>query len=136
MEIEFEISSGEMRSTITSEPNSRRATRRGGGGEGGGPPYPFFKIKKGALILKKKCPDCVHPLVKFAIQNVVLRVSKRKNSKIFPCGAFFLDFLIKCLSKYPNFTKPPLPWKISSCVPEKSKFSRSREYHFHGENYM
>ena len=45
MEIEFEISSGEMRSTITSEPNSRRATRRGGG-EGGGPPTLFSKSKK------------------------------------------------------------------------------------------
>ena len=80
----------------------RRSTR------GGGLPCPFLKIKKSALILEKKCPDCVHPQVKFAIQNVVLRVSKRKNSKIFSCVAFFLDFLIKCLSKCPNFTKPPL----------------------------
>ena len=65
----------------------------------------------------KKCPDSVHPLLKFVIQNVVLRVSKRKNSEIFLCGAFFLDFLIKCLSKCSNFTKPPLPWEISGCAP-------------------
>ena len=78
------------------------------GRSGGELPCPFLKIKKSALILEKKCPDCVHPQVKFAIQNVVLRVSKRKNYKIFPCGDFFLDFLIKCLSKCPNFAKPPL----------------------------
>ena len=34
----------------------------------------------------------VHPQVKFAIQDVVLRVSKRKKSKVFPRGAFFLIF--------------------------------------------
>ena len=97
----------------------------GGGGRWGGKvfgrgglPWPSLKIKRSALILEKNCPHCIHPLVKFAIQNVVLKVSKRKNSKIFPCGAFFLDFLIKCLSTYPNFTIPPLPWKISGCAPE------------------
>ena len=37
----------------------------------------------------KKGPDCAHPWVKFSIQNVVLRISRRKNSKLFPCGAFF-----------------------------------------------
>ena len=75
-----------------------------------------FKSKKVPWFWKK-CPDCVHPYVKFAIQNAVLKVSKRKNSKIFPCGAFFLDFLRKCLSKCPNFTKPPLPRKIFGCAP-------------------
>ena len=25
---------------------------------------PFFENKKSALILEKKCPDCVHPLAK------------------------------------------------------------------------
>ena len=33
--------------------------------------------------------DCVVLWVKFCIQNIVLGVSKRKNSKIFPCGAFY-----------------------------------------------
>ena len=28
-------------------------------------------------------------LVKFCIQNIVLGVSRRKNPKIFPCGAFY-----------------------------------------------
>ena len=37
---------------------------------------------------------------------------------MFPCGAFFLDFLIKCLSTCPNFTKPPLPRKISGFAPD------------------
>ena len=95
----------------------RYQARNQRGGGGGGLPCPFLKIKKSALILEKKCPDCVYPQVKFAIQNVVLRVSKRKNFKNFPCGAFFLGFLIKCLSKCPNFTKLPLPRKISGCAP-------------------
>ena len=90
----------------------RYQARNQRGGGGGGLPCPFLKIKKSALILEKKCPDCVYPQVKFAIQNVVLRVSKRKNFKNFPCGAFFLGFLIKCLSKCPNFTKLPLPRKF------------------------
>ena len=42
----------------------RRATR---GRRGGRPPLFFLKIKKSALILEKKGPDCVHPCVKFAI---------------------------------------------------------------------
>ena len=66
-------------------------------GEGGeASPALFWKLKKVPWFWKK-CLDCVHPLVKFAIQIVALRVSKRKNSKIFPCRAFFLDFFIKCL---------------------------------------
>ena len=32
----------------------------GSGGEGG-LPYPFWKIKKSALIFFKKWPDCVDP---------------------------------------------------------------------------
>ena len=59
--------------------------------EGGGFPCPFLKIKKSAPNFRKKDPDCVHPYVKFTIQNVVLRVSKTKNFKIFPCGAFFSE---------------------------------------------
>ena len=81
---------------------------RWGGGRGSFP-CPFLKIKKSALISGKKGPNYAHPLAKFVIQNVVLRASKRKNSKTFRCGTFFLDFLIKCLSKCPNFTKPLLP---------------------------
>ena len=63
----------------------RRAAN--GGGEGGRFPLPFF-------VNGRKCPDfgkkgfnCVYPWVKSFIQNVVLRVTRRKSSKIFPCGA-------------------------------------------------
>ena len=71
-----------------------------------------MKIEKSALILGRKCLDCVHPWVKCFFQNVMLIISKRKNSKMFLCGAFFLVFSTKCLSKCPNPTKPILPWKI------------------------
>ena len=65
-----------------------------GGGEGGGDAYPilFLKLKKIALILEKK-PGCVNPYVKFTIQNVVLRVFKRKIFNIFPAEPFSLEFL-------------------------------------------
>ena len=55
------------------------AQLEGGGGGEGGLPALFWKSKKLPWVWKKKCPDCVHPLVKFAIQDVVLRVSKRKK---------------------------------------------------------
>ena len=48
---------------------------------------------------RKKCPDFRkksspydHLWVKFSIQNIILRVSRRKNSKMFPWGLFFLCF--------------------------------------------
>ena len=91
----------------------RHATQ---GRVGGGLPCRFSKIEEIALILEKKSHDCVHLWVKFSIENIVLRVSRRKNSKIFPCGAFFV-LLMKCLSKCPNSAKPLLPWKVSGCAP-------------------
>ena len=64
-----------------------RATSRWEGG--GSLPCPFLKIKKKWPDFWKKGPDCVHPYVKFTVQNVVLTVSKRKNFKVLPCEAFF-----------------------------------------------
>ena len=105
-----------------------------------GKAYPslFWKSKKGPWFLKKG-PDCVHLWVNFSIQDVVLRVSRRKNSshlakwlsvrlgtkrvrvpshspKYFPVGSIFLVFLTKCLSKCPSSTKSPLFWKIFGCM--------------------
>ena len=40
----------------------------------------FFENQKGAWFWKKS-PDCVHLWIKLSIQNVVLRVSQRKNSQ-------------------------------------------------------
>ena len=53
------------------------------------PPLPFFENRKKCPDLGKKGPDCALPWVKFSIQNVVLKVSRIKNAKIFPSGAFF-----------------------------------------------
>ena len=61
----------------------RRTTRWGEAS-----PALFWKSKK-VLWFCRKGPDCIHLCVKFSIQNVVLRVSRRKNSKFFSCGAFF-----------------------------------------------
>ena len=52
----------------------------------------------------KKGPDFIRLWVMFPIQNIFLRVSRRKNSKILHCRPFFLVFLTKCLSKCPSST--------------------------------
>ena len=82
----------------------RRATRGGGGGKDF--PRPFLKIKKGFLILEK-VPDFVHLWVNFSIQNVVWRVSTRKNFKMLPCGASFSWVFDENVS-----TKLPCPEKF------------------------
>ena len=46
------------------------------------------KCKKG-LGFGYKNRDYVLLWVKFCIRNIVLGVSRRKNPKIFPCGAFY-----------------------------------------------
>ena len=89
-------------------------------GEAGGKSCPFYfeKSKKMSKSWKKALIVSIFGWVKFSIQNVVLTVSRRKNSKVFPSRApFFRAFLTKWLSKCLNFIKPPLPWKMSGCAP-------------------
>ena len=59
----------------------------------GGLPCPYLKIE-----------NCVHLWVRFSIQNVILGVSSRKNSKMFPCVAFF--FLCFWWNVYRSATFP------------------------------
>ena len=68
---------------------NKRATMGKGGGRS---PLPFFENLKKCPDFGKKGPNCVHPWVESSIQNVILRVSRRKSSKTFPCGAIFLCF--------------------------------------------
>ena len=82
----------------------------------GRPPLPFFWKLKKVQWFSKKSPYSVHFWFKFSIQNVVLGVSRRKNSKIFPCGIYFSCVLMKCLSKCPSSSKPSMLWDISGCV--------------------
>ena len=80
--------------------NYKRATKEGEGG----PSLLFLKIGKNSQIFERKA---LCPSFKFPIQNVVLRVSRRKNSKCFPAGPHFLVFLTKSLSKDPGSTNLP-----------------------------
>ena len=80
----------------------------------------FGKKIKISLNLGKKGLDFGHLWVKSSIQNVVLRVSKTKKSKVF---LYFFVFLTKCLLKYPSSTEPPMRWTISACVPADQKDS-------------
>ena len=67
----------------------RRAAMEWGGGK---PPLPFFENRKKCPDFEKKSPSCVHSWVDCSIQNVVLRESRRKSPKTFPCGTFFVCF--------------------------------------------
>ena len=100
---------------------NNQAGKRGGGGGGGGGEgdvlCSFLKIGKSALIFEKRIK-----WVESSIQNLVLRVSRRKSSKIFPCGSLSLVFLKK--SKCPNFTKSLLLWKITGWAPEYLNISQ------------
>ena len=69
--------------------NCRRATRGGGGGASFAL---FWKTKKNCPDIWKKSPNFVYTWVESSIQNIVLRVSRGRSSKILPCGAFFLFF--------------------------------------------
>ena len=92
----------------------RRATRGDGGWEVS---RVFFWKSIKVSWFWKKGPDCIHLCVIFFIQNVVLRVFRKKNAKVYPVGLSFLVFLTKCLWKCPNSMRPSRPWKISGCVP-------------------
>ena len=76
-------------------------------------PTALFEIEKSVLVMGKKVlvlgrkvlVGCVHFWVKFSIQNVVLRVSSRKISEMFPCRASFsCAFDEMFISKYPSST--------------------------------
>ena len=82
----------------------------------GWPPLPFFENRKKCPDFGKKGHDCIHSWIKFSIQNVVLSVSRRKNSKVFPCGAFFSRHFDEMFIEVPNPTKPPTTWKIFGCT--------------------
>ena len=76
-------------------------------------PTALFEIEKSVLVMGRKVlvlgrkvlVGCVHFWVKFSIQNVVLRVSSRKISEMFPCRASFsCAFDEMFISKYPSST--------------------------------
>ena len=64
-----------------------------------------MKNVKKSLVFWEKNHDCVLLWVKFCIQNLVLRVSSRKNSKIFPCRAFYSCVFNKIFIEVPQFHK-------------------------------
>ena len=83
----------------------------------GKPPLPFFKNKKRALILEKKAQIVSIFGLNFPFKIKFWKCLGEKTPKCFPVGPFFLVFLTNCLSVYCSSTKPPQPWKFSSCVP-------------------
>ena len=89
-------------------PAQRRHAARGGG-RVDRPPLLFFENRKKVPRFWKNRPNCASTWDESSIQNVILRISRGKSFKIFPCGTFLLLFLTKSLSKCPNSTKPLLP---------------------------
>ena len=74
---------------------------------------------RGGVQNRKKCPD---------FENAVLTIGE-KNSKIFPCEAFFSCAFLRHV--YQRAMKPHLPWKISGCVPawvnDKNPFTKQEK---------
>ena len=90
-------------------------------GEGGGLRWPFLKTEK-MLWSWKKDPDFVHLWVKFFIQNAVLRVSRRKNSEMFPCCTFSLRFWQNIYRSALVPRNLPYPENYSFCITLHLKF--------------
>ena len=104
----------------------------------------LFENQKKCPDFGKKSPDCVCFWLKFPIQNIVLRVSRRKNSNIFLFGTLFSWFFdvifIKVILFHkhshlptPNLppTPPPplLPWKGSGYAPALIYYSFCKTLH-------
>ena len=80
-------------------------------------PLSFLENQKRYPDFGKKGLDCVHLWVKFFIQNVVFSVSRRKNTKMFPCG---VPFSCAWRSVYRNplvpHISPPLSYPENVCL--------------------
>ena len=86
-------------------------------------PLPFFENWKKHPDFRKKALLVSIFWVKFYTQNVVLKISRRKNTKTFSGKTFFFVFLTKCLSKCPSSTKPLLAVKNFDCAPARRHYS-------------
>ena len=69
----------------------------------------LFRNWKKCPDFGKKSPNFVHLLVKYSIENVVLRISRRNVSKMFPCRVSFSCVFDKKLSNYPSSLNPLSP---------------------------
>ena len=59
----------------------------------------------------------------------------KKPSKFYPAGSFFRVLKIECLSKCPNFKKPPLPWKIPGYAPDQEQFRQQQLFQQQQQQY-
>ena len=86
---------------------------KGGGEKGEGRhPLPFLKIES-VLIFERKAQIVSIFGLNFSVYNIVLRVSRRKTSKMLPCrasfsGVFDRIFILKCPSSTNLLHPPPL----------------------------
>ena len=87
-------------------------------------PLLFFENRRKCRI-KKKCPDCVYLWIKCFIQNVVSRVSRRRNSNFFLTRSFIscaLDEMFTDVSEFQE-TFPALKnfwlhaWALPKVIP-------------------
>ena len=92
-------------------------------GEGQAFPAIFWALKKVLLFWERKGPDCVHQWITFFVQNVVLRLIRRENSKMFSCRVFFSYVFGK--NVYES-ALVPLPWTIFGCTPAFRQYSFSK----------
>ena len=62
--------------------------------------------------------------------NAVLRASRSKNFKSFPCGAFLWCVADKMFIKVRSYNKPHVPWKIYDCAPVNCQSITIPQYSF------
>ena len=84
-------------------------------GRWGGLPCPLLKIEKIPMILEKKAKIASIFELNFPFKMQFHKYLGERIVKFFHVELFIL-LLMKNLWKCPNFTKPPLPWKISGCA--------------------
>ena len=66
----------------------------------------------------------------WVLKNIWVKFSIENIEGGFTVEPFFLVFLTKCLSKCLSSMKPPMPWKISGCVPALRHCSFCQTFHF------
>ena len=95
--------------------------------EGRGTPHlPFFENRKKCPDFGRKGPDCIHLWANFSTLNVFLRVSRRKNSKVFPAGPFFLCFWRNVYQS--DLIQRNFPWPEKFLVTRLAYFKNEKQY--------
>ena len=99
-------------------------------GERGDLSWPYWKSKKVSWFWKERSwlLPSLDLWVKFFMYIVVLRVSREKSSKMFPCGVSFSFVSDEMFFEVPSSINPSL-WKISGHAPAVKHYYFCKRFH-------